>query len=623
LGAANCAVEIQKSLHERNLNVEQKDIIQIRIGLHLGDVIHSDNQVMGDGVNIAARMEPLADPGCICLSEDVVRQIRNKIDYPLKYLGQKELKNIQIPFRLYQIILPWERGSPFLEKSKQFVQNRKILYSLISVSLILLLSYIGLLNRSYLETTFSGNKQNTIIERKNRIAVLPFENISGDVEYEYFADGLTEEIMSVLSHINKLRVIARTSVMKFKGSLRPVSEIAKELQVGMVLEGSIRKDGDRIRVTAQLIDTRTEEHLFAETYQGNFINIFEFQSDIAFRVAEALEISLLSLEQSNIKRQSTQDLAAYNNYLEGLFLWNKRNPESLLKSLEYFQKAIKLDPGFALAYTGVADTYHLLSSYGLLSPDMGFAEAKKAAMTAISIDEDLAQGYNSLAAIMLLHDWKWDESENAFEQSIKLNPNNIQTCLWFGLYHGLFREFDRAISLINNAISLDPVSPVACTDLGQIYYFKGQYDQAIREYEKSLSLDSNYVYTYAYLGQAFAAKGMLVEANNAFQTAVSLTAGQDPATMAGLGYVYALQKKTGQARSVISTLYEMDEKLYIHPIYFAVIHIGLGEYDLALDWLEKGFHEHSEWMVFLQVEHMLDPLRTQGRYQALIDKMDF
>jgi len=623
LGAANCAVDIQKNLHERNLGVDQLDIIRIRIGLHLGDVIHRDDQVIGDGVNIAARMEPLAAPGCICLSEDVVRQIKNKIDYPLRYLGQRELKNIQIPFRLYQIILPWEKRPSYPQKLLNILRDNKFVSSLlISIVMIFLISLI-IIKPSNFSTIFSGDIGESRVIRHNRIAVLPFQNISADENNEYFADGLTEEIMSVLSRITKLNVIARTSIMRYKKSISTVSEIAEDLQVELVLEGSVRKEGEQIKVTVQLIDTKTEEQIYAETYQGKLSSVFEFQSDIALNVAQTLKINLASREQSEIKRQSTHDVKAYTHYLEGLYLLNKRNPESLFKGLKHFQESVKLDPGFALAYTGIADTYHLLSSYGLLSPEIGFEEGKKAALTAISIDDKLAQGYNSLAAIMLLYEWNWDESEKAFNTAIQFNPNHVQTKLWFALYHSIVGDYEKAISSISKAINLDPLSPIARTDLGQIYYFKGQFTEAVKEYEFSLSLDSNYVYTYAYLGQAYAVMGNLNKAKYAFKKALALTGGQDPAILAGLGYVYALQKKREEARAIIESLYKMDENLYIHPLYFSVIYIGLGEYDLALDWLERGFEDRSEWMVFLQNEHMLVPLHSEARYLALLKKMDF
>ncbi len=621
LEAVQCAIAIQKALFERCQETSKDRWIRVRIGVHVGDVIHRDKQVIGDCVNIAARMEPLAEPGGICLSEDVARQIYNKIELPLKNLGKGELKNIRLPMTVFKVVLPWETASHTYIPSKSILHQKKNIWLIIPiVALFVLILYFTKLS---LNNPFNDSGTRSEQWSINRLAVLPFNNYSPNADDEYISDGFTEEIITVLSKIENLQVIARTSVMKFKNQEISVNEIADDLNVGIVLEGSVRKEKDRIRVTAQLIDAHTEEHLWAETYDDKYDHIFDLQNDIAFKVAHALEITLQDMEKNRIETKSTDNIEAYDLYLKGRYYWNTRLPENLMLGMECFHQAINADPDFALSYAGLADTYHLLASYGLLEPKIGFTRAKAAAKRAIQIDENLAEAYNSLAAINLLYDWNWKEAEEVFIKSLNINPNYIQTYSWYALYLSVNRRFDEAKSQLNKALELDPLSAISRTDLGQVYYHAGEYLRAIKEYQISLSLDSNYVYTYAYLGQTYAIQGMLNEAEASFSRAVELTGSKDPATLAGLAYVYAIQNKTGEATAILTQLKNLGDGFYVHPTYLAIIYLALGNREETLDWLERGYQDRSEWMIFLQVEHMLDPLRGEERFMDLVKKMNF
>jgi len=623
LEAVQCAIDIQKTLYNRNKVIDLKRWIQVRIGIHVGDVIYRDRQVLGDCVNIAARMEPQADPGGICLSEDVARQISNKIDLPLRNLGKKELKNIRLPINIYKVVLPWEKSAKQTNKKIQAqVKSKK--KTLIFLTILLLTAIILISYSDMIITHLSVFEDDSSVDwQLRRIAVLPFDNYSPDQGDAYIADGLTEEIITVLSNIENLQVIARTSVMKYKYEKKNIAEIANDLNIGLVLEGSIRKDKNRIRVTAQLIEARTQEHLWAESYDEKLDHIFDLQDDIAFKIAQALQITLMDIEKINIKKRSTDNIEAYNAYLKGRYYWNMRSPENLVKGMEHFQYAIEADSSFALAWTGIADSYHLLCSYGALPPKVGFPKAKEAALMAIEMDENLAEGYNALAAINLLYAWDWDTSERGFKKALELNPKYVQAYSWYAMCYQIQKEFDRAFELVGKAITLDPLSAIARTDLGQVNYHAGNFEQAIEEYQKSLELDSNYVYTYAYLGQAYAMSGQESAAEKAFKKAVHLTGGQDPATLSGLAYVYAMRGKTDQARSIIARLTAAENQFYVHPMYIAVIHGALGEIDQAIDWLEKGFSDRSEWMIYLQVEHMLQPLHGTEKFMNLVKKMKF
>jgi TolB-like protein/Tfp pilus assembly protein PilF len=458
---------------------------------------------------------------------------------------------------------------------------------------------------------------------KNRLAVLPFDNYSPNSTDEYISYGFTEEIISVLSNIKDMQVIARTSVMKYKNIVTDINEVAQDLNVGLVLEGSVRKDQDRIRLTVQLIDSKSQNHLWYETYDEKYEQIFDLQNDIAFRVAESLEIKLKEMEIIGIKKKATKNIEAYNLYLRGRYYWNTRLPANLMAGMEYYHKAIGIDPNYALAYTGLADTYHLLASYGLRPPATSFERAKEAATHALKLDDKLAEAYNSLAAINLLYDWDWKAAEEGFVEALKLKPHYVQSYLWYALYLSVIKEFEKAKSQIYSALEIDPLSAIARTDLAQVYYHQGNYAQAITEYQKSIELDSTYVYTYAYLGQVYAVQGLLNEAEKAFSYAAQLTDHKDPATLAGLAYVYALQKKTNQSIAILSQLQTHQEDFYVHPMYIAIVYVAMEDFDEAMHWLEKGYDDRSEWMIFLQVEHMLDPLRGDERFIELVKKMDF
>jgi tetratricopeptide (TPR) repeat protein len=329
------------------------------------------------------------------------------------------------------------------------------------------------------------------------------------------------------------------------------------------------------------------------------------------------------MEKNQIEKKSTENIDAYDLYMKGRYYWNTRLPGNLTLGMEYFYLAIERDPVFALSYAGLADTYHLLVSYGILEPKVGFPRAKDAAIKAIDIDDKLAEGYNSLAAINLLFDWNWEESENIFIKALNLNPNYVQTYSWYALNLSINKRFDEAISMLNKAIALDPLSAITRTDLGQVYYHQGDYDRAVEEYRRSLKLDSTYVYTYAYLGQTYAMQGLLNEAEEAFSYAVELTDERDPATLAGLAYVFARMNDIGKTTAILSQLDNIKDELYIHPTYLAIIYLAMGDRKEALNWLERGFQDRSEWMIFLQVEHMLDSLHGEIRYKKLLKLMNF
>ncbi|HEV2226955.1 MAG TPA: adenylate/guanylate cyclase domain-containing protein, partial [Nitrososphaerales archaeon] len=378
MDATNCAIEIQRFLHDYNVSSRDEWKITLRIGVHLGDVVHSGNDILGDAVNIASRLQPLAEPEGICVSDQVFGQVRNKIPQALVKMVPQEMKNVRFPVDVYKVVMPWDR-----ESSEEALQ----------------------------------------LDSK-RIAVLPFTNMSPDPQDEYFADGLTEELISTMSKMSELKVISRTSVMQYKGKSKPMGEIGRELKAGTVLEGSVRKASSRVRVTIQMIDSNNDLHLWAESYDRELQDIFAIQSDIAQQVASALKVRLLSGEKKDIEKRPTENIDAYQAHLKGRYHLNReQTKEETAKALSYFEEAIKLDSNFALPYAGVSDYYHFGSHTNWFSPEEAFPKMKEYATKALEIDPRLAEGHAALGAVYFHYDWNWKGAEREFSRAIELRPS--------------------------------------------------------------------------------------------------------------------------------------------------------------------------------------------------------
>ena len=498
LKATQCAVDIQRSLDGHNQQCIPERGIHLRIGIHLGDVEQRQSDVLGDAVNIASRIEPLAEADGICISQQVYDQVRNKIDCPIENLGPRQLKNIDYPIDVHRIL--WEKDETNPE--------------------------LGL--------------------DKKRIAVLPFLNISPDPKDEYFADGLTEELIARLSMISGLKVIARTSIMRYRGTAKSVREIGKELESGSVLEGSVRKAADRLRVTAQLIDATTQEHLWVQNYDRQLEDVFAIQTEVAQNVADALKTQLLDQERQQIEKKPTGDISAYSFYLKGRYLWNERNKESLEKSIKYFEEAIERDPEFALAYSGIADSYTVLVDHGYLAQSEGGRKAQDAATKALELDDTLAEAHTSLACILSAK-WDWIRAEEEFAKALRINPNYMTAHHWYSIHLAYLGRLDEAIREAKIAEELDPLSPMIHTYAGIVYLHARQYDVAMKEHEKALELDPNFVPAHGNLADLYLAKSMFKEALAELEWALPHVQPLTTAGKAEVGSVYACLLYTSDA----------------------------------------------------------------------------
>ena len=454
------------------------------------------------------------------------------------------------------------------------------------------------------------------------IAVLPFSNLSADPEQEYFCDGMAEEIINALTHIENLRVIARTSAFAFKGKHEDVREIGRRLDVETLLEGSVRKAGSRLRITAQLVKVADGSHLWSERYDREMEDVFGIQDEISLAIVEKLKIKLLGKEEPKIVKRYTEDLDAYNLYLKGRYFWNKRTEGGLKKGIEYFEQAIDKDPGYALAHAGLADSYSLLCSYHILPPKESIPRARTAATRAMELDDTLAEAYESLAHVRILYDWNWSNAKHEFRRAIELNPGYATAHQRYALLLTVIGQLDQAIAETRRAQELDPLSLIINTDVGLAFYIARQYDQAIEQCRNVLVMDPNFSVAHFALGLAYEQNEIYEEAVAELRKAISLSGGIT-VMIGALGHSYAVSGRRDKAKKVLEELRELSQRRYVSPYSIATIYVGLGDKDQAFEWLQKAYQDRSAWLIHLhlKVDPRLDSLRSDPRFTALLKKM--
>jgi TolB-like protein/DNA-binding winged helix-turn-helix (wHTH) protein/Flp pilus assembly protein TadD len=444
------------------------------------------------------------------------------------------------------------------------------------------------------------------------IAVLPLENLSGDPAQEYFTDGMTDALITNLAQISSLKVISRTSVIRYKGSKKSLPEIGRELNVDGVVEGAVVRSGERVRVDAQLIEVKTDRHLWASVYERNLGDIIALQSEVARAIANEVQVKLTSHEEAHLHRVESVDPQTYELYLKGRYFWNKRDEVSLRKSIDYFQQAIQRSPNYALAYAGLAEAYVVRPD---VAPQDSYSAAKTAARRALEIEDGLAEAHNALAASLFWYDWDWAGAEREFQRALAVNPNYAQAHQWYG-------QFQKAMGRKNwpdevkRAGELDPLSLVNAG--GGWYIESGQYDLALELTRKRLELYPNAAVLYAALGKVYARKQMYQEAIANTQKSVTLSGGE-PRFLSALGYTYAIAGKRKEALGILRQLTLLSKSTYVSSFAIASIHAGLDQKDLAFNWLQKAVAEHSRELVLLKSPTLveMDNLRSDPRYAEL------
>ncbi|MGQ0568009.1 MAG: adenylate/guanylate cyclase domain-containing protein [Armatimonadota bacterium] len=582
LQAVRGAIEAQRTLSERNVTVPPERAIRIRIGIHLGDVVFSEGNVYGDGVNIAARLEPLAEPGGICISQQVYDQVHTKIDVPLATIGTPSLKNIQTPIEVYRVVLPWQSGTPAAAPR--------------------------------------GTPQppRPAVEDRKSIAVLPLANLSPDPENEYFSDGLTEDILTQLSKIGRLKVISRTSVMQYKKTSKNLRDIGRELGVATILEGTVRKAANKVRISVQLIDASTDEHLWAETYDRELADIFAIQSDVAQRITDALKARVSPDELARIEHRPTENLEAYQAYLKGRFLWNQRTDKSVHAGIEHFKRAIELDSVYAPAYVGLADSYIVLGNFGIYRPKDIYPVAKAAAQKALEIDDSLGEAHASLAQVNYNYDWDWVGAERAYIKAIELRPSYATAHHWYALYLAHAGRFDHALAEIMRAQELDPLSSAIANNVGAVYFVARRNADALAAIQKAIEMNPEFRTAHMYRGWVLLMMGSLADALSALLKANELSRGGDVLTDACLGFAYAKLGEREKALKIAATLTDRYQTAYASPVWIAFVHLGLGDGRQALDWLDRARRDRDGWLRVLKTSAFFDEIRDTPEYQRLL-----
>ena len=453
------------------------------------------------------------------------------------------------------------------------------------------------------------------------IAVLPFENLSEDKANAFFAEGIQDEILTRLAKVADLKVISRTSTQHFKSAPENLPEIAKRLGVMHILEGSVQKASDQVRVNVQLINALTDAHLWADTYDRKLTDIFAVETEIAKAIADTLQAKLTGSEQHVIAARPTESTEAHQLYLKGRYFWNKRTGNDLKKSIDYFQQAIAVDPNYALAYAGVADAYVWLPGYTAGTPRDCYPKAKAAATKALQLDDTLAEAHTTLALAIWLYDFDSAQAIREFQRAIELNPNYAIAHQQYGNNTlAALGRFDDAIVEGKRAVELDPLSLVINTDLGSDYYYARRYDEAIAQLRKTLEMDPGFYIAHLVLGQVLDAKGARDAAIVECQKARALN--DDPSVLGVLGRAYGLSGNKMEAEKILDQLKKLSQERYVSAYSFALIYLGLGDKEEALRWLEQSYQDRAGSDIgFIRVDPLLDPLRGDPRFEALAEKI--
>jgi len=570
LEAVRCALEIQRALHEKNEARSDGPKTEVRIGVHVGDVVQTDGDVLGDAVNIASRIAPQAEPGGICITQQVYDQVQNKVPTPMVRLPPVVLKNIRVPIAVYRVAPTWEAMAPA---------------------------------RPSAEPALGHN-----------LAVLPLSNISPDPKDEYFADGLTEELISVLSQVQNLGVIARTSVAPYKTSPKSIAQVGAELGVDSVLEGSVRKSGNRIRITLQLIDVGTQRHIWASSYNREVDDVFAVQSDIAERTAEALRLELASTGRASTDRLPTANPAAYDLYLRGLVASREHENHGIEEAVRCFEQATQLDPTFAEAFAAWAEMYVEVGGDHIAFRDV-MPRARELAARALELDPTLSDAHSALANIAMQFDHDWTRAEEEYRKALELNPSNVGAYRFFGLLLVAHGRFEEAREIFRRGVRLDPGSSMLRNSLGWVDAEMGDFSTAIEDTRRECARNPFPSHDHIFHGLAYIQAGLR---EDAIKEADRPLAGTSDVERFDHALLNGILGRPEEAKEVIAAVERGEVSYYVSATDLAMLCAAVGENSKALDLLEKDAREGDRtlWLYYRGI--YFDPIREDPRFIQLL-----
>lgn len=572
LDAVEAATELQTRVYDRN-QASLAHPLRLRVGVHVGDVEVRDDDILGDTVNIASRLEGLAEPGGVCVSGPVYLQVHNRVRYRFDSLGAKELKGIPEPFEAFRIVFPWLSEEP-------------------------------------------PSPPTTI----PRLAVLPLANMSPQPGDEFFTDGMTDELISALSKISGLAVISRTSVMQYKGGSKRLAEIARELRVGTVVEGSVRKAANRIRMSVQLIDALNDSHLWSETYDRSFSDVFEIQSEIAENVASALRVKIVDEARQRLSRPSTRDVLAHQLFLKGRAQWTRRTEESFMAALGYYDQAIQRDPEFALAYADMAHVQHYLGFFELVSAEQAYPKVLQLAQKAVALDPSLGEAHLALAE-GLRDTGNVPAVLPELERALHLAPSSPLAHIAAARHYTFTGEFDKSVAEARLALDLDPLSQDTGNQVGAWLLYSGEPAGAADVFRRLTQAFPADVYARGNLGLSLVRQGKIDEGIPHIQRAVELAAGVAPAVNADLIYALSKAGRRDEARVVLERLLRYHEETGLGSTATAAGFAALGDRESALTWLENAHRERSGALQFAHIDFAFAEARSDPRFDEFFRRI--
>jgi adenylate cyclase len=644
--AVQCAVEVQRELADRSRDLDPARKMAFRIGIHVGDVILDDGKIYGDGVNIAARLEALATPGGICISREVHDQIRGKLDIDCDDIGEQQVKNIPRPVRVLRVRMG---PAPLAPATRPPSRRRAIVGS---IAMLGLLAASAALYFVVLRKPHRGPAPiATSAASKTTVAVLPFTNLSANKEDEYFSDGMTDEIRGDLSKIAGLRVAARTSSFSFKGQNQDAKKIAGLLGVKNLLEGSVRRSANKLRIEVELIDASSGFSIWSQSYDRQSADVFEIQSEVAENVADKLKVTLLPNVRARVERRPTDNLEAYNLYLEGRFHVYESTEAGFNKAIECLNEAVQKDPNFALGYAWLGIAYGVTSDSSS-APREAVPKARAQEERALALDPDLGQAHVAMANLILFpYDWDWVGADREFKRAVELDPGNFDAHDTYGRFLSLMGRFDEALRETELAHQLDPLSVVTVVNLGDVYAISRRCDRAMDYYQQAIAMAPEFYRAYtgragALLCKAAAAtlpgwrEGKIpADADSLKEWATALPAFQQqaaaaipdfqkavsladfPGTETTLGVGYATAGRRADAMRVLEKLREWSKHRYVTPWAFMSVYRSLGDGEETFRWLDIAYRDRSSAIPAMKEDPSWDVYRSDPRFIAMLKKV--